>query len=616
MYYLWSRLLITDSIDRPVLQEKPSRVLTQAADRLYSAIQPWKSFLTNAGMMTRRKSPKLALVAAPLAALFLFNSARSLVPDQNNAIPVCGYGIDGRIGQRENGKFIVPLPGWGNYSYAVTTTSDSAQFYFDQGLTMYYSYHMKEAMASFKEAARLDPDCPMAWWGQALAGGPYYNAAHTYTVPAGMPTIVARMNELMLKASPKEKKLIQVMNTRYAFDSGADRKKLNQDYASATRQLISEFNDPDIKMLYVDAIMLIHAWDFWTSEGTPKAWTPEVVDLCDAVLKANPNHPAALHYQIHLTEASRQPQVALANADKLKTQLPGVAHMVHMASHEYQRNGLFAQGVTVNDEADENLLRYDSLAAHLSLVKHSPHYFAVQTYCALTGGMYETGLKDALRCRKSVAPLPENTYDQYLYMLPSLTLVRLGKWHEVSATKAPDETWAYATLLDHFSKGMALVSTGRIAEAKKQSQLLQERLKDPILEKRRIPFNAPRPVAQIADHILVSSILFAEKKSEPAMVSLQRAIALEDQLIYTEPADWPLPARQFLGAYLLQLNKVKEAEVVYRQDLVHHPGNGWSLVGLHKALSRQHKSAELPKIEKAYRVAFSKAERVPAASIY
>ncbi|AKD58697.1 hypothetical protein SD10_21160 [Spirosoma radiotolerans] len=556
------------------------------------------------------------MVAAPLAALFLFNSARSLVFDRNDAIPVCGYGTDGRISPMENGKFIVPLPGWGNHSYKITTSSDSAQFYFDQGLTMYYSYHMKEAMASFKEAARLDPACPMAFWGQALAGGPYYNAAHTYTVPADMPAIVARMNELIANANPKEKKLIQAMNTRYDFATNADRKKLNQAYASATRQLLSEGNDPDIKMLYVDAIMLIHAWDFWTSEGTPKAWTQEVVDLCESVLNEHPDHPAALHYQIHLTEASLKPQVALANADKLKTLLPGVAHMVHMASHEYQRNGLFAQGVTVNDDADDNLLIYDSLAANLSLVKHSPHYFAVQTYCALSGGMYQTGLTDALRCRKSVSPVPENTYDQYLYMLPSLTLVRLGKWSEILATEKPSETWAYASLLDHFSRGMALVGTGKIAEAKKQSQLLEERLKDPILEKRRIPFNAPLPVAKIADHILASAILFAEKKPEQAVTNLQQAISLEDQLIYTEPADWPLPVRQFLGAYLLQLNKVKEAEAVYRQDLVHHPGNGWSLVGLHKALRRQHKSAELAKIETDYRSAFSKAEQIPAASVY
>jgi hypothetical protein len=378
------------------------------------------------------KPTLLALLLPLLVTAFLaLKLAPAPVSDSATSIALCGVGADGRISRMETGKYIVALPGWGAYSYPITTRSDSTQFYFNQGLTMYYSYHMKEAMASFKEAARLDPTCPMAWWGQALAGGPYYNAAHTYTVPPDMIAIVARMNESATFASPKEKRLIQVMNTRYTSDPvDSDRKNLNQAYASGMRQLISEFDDPDIKMLYVDAIMLIHAWDFWTPEGKPKAWTQEVVNLAEGVLKQYPNHPAALHYHIHLTEASDHPEVALANADKLKTLLPGVAHMVHMASHEYQRNGLYDQGVVVNDEADANLLVYDALAAHLGLNKHSPHYFAVQTYCALSGGMYEVGLQDALRCRKSVSPTAQNAYDQYLYMLPSLTLVRLGKWNE------------------------------------------------------------------------------------------------------------------------------------------------------------------------------------------
>ncbi|GAB3971662.1 hypothetical protein GCM10028806_22220 [Spirosoma terrae] len=32
------------------------------------------------------------------------------------------------------------------------------------------------------------------------------------------------------------------------------------------------------------------------------------------------------------------------------------------------------------------------------------------------------------------------------------------------------------------------------------------------------------------------------------------------------------------------MKKMKEAEAVYWQDLVHNPGNGWSMVGLHKVL--------------------------------
>ncbi|UHG94253.1 hypothetical protein [Spirosoma oryzicola] len=567
--------------------------------------------------MNHRRFLYVLCLIALLTTVFAFHAAYDPISKRSEGIPVCGFGSDGPINPMENGKFIVALPGWGHYSYKISTRIDSAQFYFDQGLTMYYSYHMKEAVASFKEVTRLDPTCPMGYWGQALAGGPYYNSAHLYTVPQDMMVVLARMNELVPYANPKEKRLIQVMNTRYSADpADAQRKKLNQAYAKASRQLLKEYDDPDSKMFYVDAVMLIHAWDFWTPDGKPRAWTQEVVDLCESVLKQYPNHPAALHYHIHLTEASRHPESALANADKLRAQLPGVAHMVHMASHEYQRNGLFAQGVVVNDLADENLLQYDSLAAHLGLVKHSPHYFAVQTYCALSGGMYQTGLRNALRCRKSVAPRAENTYDQYLYMLPAMTLVRLGKWNEVLTTVKPSADWTYASLLDHFARGMAYVGLGKTAEAHQYSQLLKQALQDKILEKRRIPFNAPLPVAQIAGHILDASILFADKQHDQAIESLQKAIALEDQLIYTEPSDWPLPARQYLGAYMLALDKAKEAEAVYRQDLIHHPGNGWSLVGLHKALSLQGKRTELERIKAGYQAAFSEAEQIPVSSIF
>ncbi|TFG65660.1 MAG: tetratricopeptide repeat protein, partial [Nitrospirales bacterium] len=66
----------------------------------------------------------------------------------------------------------------------------------------------------------------------------------------------------------------------------------------------------------------------------------------------------------------------------------------------------------------------------------------------------------------------------------------------------------------------------------------------------------------------------------------------EDDLHYTEPKDWYLPPRQVLGAILLKAGKPVEAEQVYRQDLVAHPQNGWSLFGLVQSLDAQGKVDE------------------------
>ena len=70
---------------------------------------------------------------------------------------------------------IPPIPGAGIYKWKISTKNDSAQFYFNQGINMYYSFHIIEAMASFKKAAKFDPGNGMIYWAQALAYGPNIN---------------------------------------------------------------------------------------------------------------------------------------------------------------------------------------------------------------------------------------------------------------------------------------------------------------------------------------------------------------------------------------------------------------------------------------------------------
>lgn len=534
-------------------------------------------------------------------------------------IAVCGPSNQDLQAPLLNGKYIVALPGWGNFSYKVSTSSDSSQFYFDQGLNLYYGYHFKEAVASFREAARIDSTNVMAFWGQALAMGPYYNAAHTYSKPAEVAQALFKMNSLTAHATGKEKLLIDAMNARYSNDpSDARRAELNQAYSDKLKKLVTDYPDEnEFKLLYIDSQMLMHAWDFWKKDGTSKPWTPELVALCEKALKVNPKHPAALHYYIHLTEASRHPEVALASAEALRDLLPGVAHMVHMASHEYERNGLYAEGVEVNNLADDALLNYDMLARNLSLNKHSPHYFAVQSYCALTAGMYSDAMRYAQRCRQSVAPKPETTYDQYLYMLPVMAQVRMGKWQQIlSDSVIPSPTWSYASLLSDFAKGIAFANTGRPDSAAARLESLKIKAKDPVLTKRRIPFNSPVEIAAIAEKVLEGVVGISRGERAKGIAALEEAVKLEDKLIYTEPKDWPLPARQFLGAYLLNSGKAALAEKVYLDDLIYNPSNGWSLLGLSQSLKAQGKTKQIAGIKAKYERAFAKAEQIPAGSVF
>jgi tetratricopeptide (TPR) repeat protein len=70
-----------------------------------------------------------------------------------------------------------------------------------------------------------------------------------------------------------------------------------------------------------------------------------------------------------------------------------------------------------------------------------------------------------------------------------------------------------------------------------------------------------------------------------AIASFERAVSIEDALVYDEPEPLPFAARHWLGAALLESNRYGDAERVYREELVDHPHNGWSLFGLQKALA-------------------------------
>ncbi len=549
---------------------------------------------------------------------FVTNSSRIKISRLPDPLVGCSPIEISEKGIGADGKFIPPLPGWGNHSYLISTKKDSAQFYFNQGFTMYFSYQFGEAKASFKEAARFDPDCPMTYWGEALSMGPPYNGAHLFKIRKGTGDVLSAMNKNKSNGSAKEMMLTEVMNQRYSADTlDLHRKELNTAYAAGMKMLMKKYpEDLDIAALYVDAMMLIHPWDFWNNDGSPKTWTPELVNICEHILHEQPLHPAALHYYIHVTEASRNPQVALASADILKDLLPNVPHMVHMSSHEYERNGLFAKGVSVNEIADRNIMLYDSLSK-LFKGRHSSHYFAVQTWCAMSGNMYQKTMPLAYRCRNSVHPAYRETDDQAKYSMPLMAYVRMGKWDEIIADSIlPNKEWPLANVLYNFSKGMAFARKGKLEEAGKFLNRLRFYEQDSILKVVDTPFNAPVKMSVIADHILAASIFFEEKKYEQSLSLLKQAILIEDSQVYSEPKDWLIPTRQFLGAYLLLLKKPIQAEQVYREDLQWNPGNGWSALGLYQSLLAQGKAGQSSDYRKIYLKSFSASDSIPPASVY
>ena len=407
-------------------------------------------------------------------------------------------------------KGIGVLPGWGNYRWKIGTKNDSAQFYFNQGINLYYAFHIIESMASFKKAQWFDENNAMIYWGQALAYGPNINDFAYAATPDAFDAAQKAVS-FKDKCTAKEKALIEAMSLRYSSDSTVSRESLNQLYAGAMKKSYSYFkHDADIAALYADALMLQHPWDYWKHNGNAEPWTAEILSVLEAVMSKNAEHPGANHYYIHAVEASTNPQRALPSAARLGTLMPGVAHMVHMPSHIYIRSGNYQEGIKVNEMSVKGYNNY--LALYPDVQNNVPlyliHNLHMQTACAMMRANYKYSNKSAIDCTQSFdtsflsMPVPFGTYMQYLYMAPTINNVRFGKWDIILNAASPQDHHIYAKLLWHWSRGMAFARKNNLTEANNELKIIREKMKAPDMLVIMQPFNAPADAAKVAEKIL------------------------------------------------------------------------------------------------------------------
>src|ERR1700722_8971321 len=186
--------------------------------------------------------------------------------------------------------------GLGGVTYRITTANEPAQSYFNQGLRLTYAFNHGEAQRAFRKAQKLDPDCAMCFWGEALVLGPNINLP--MQEDAVGPAFAAAEKALMLapKATPREQALIGALSTRYARDAKADRVPLDAAYASAMEKVAAQFpDDNEIAVLYAESVMDLSPWNYWQPGGhAPNEQSGPIVPTLDRVLARNPNHPVLM----------------------------------------------------------------------------------------------------------------------------------------------------------------------------------------------------------------------------------------------------------------------------------------------------------------------------------
>lgn len=503
----------------------------------------------------------------------------------------------------------------GDFHHEIETDVPEAQTYFDQGMVLAFGFNHAEATRSFREAQRLDPDCAMCYWGEALVLGPNINAAMPEDNVAPAWAALQKAREHTDHATPRHRAYIEALAARYRPEPLEDRSELDLAYADAMRKLAEAHpEDYDAQSLFAEALMDTTPWDYWTEDNQPKEETRELLRTLERVLARKPSHPLANHLYIHVVEKAH-PEWGVAAAERVGDLAPDAGHLVHMPSHIFIRLARYEDANRANEraiEADRSYIAqcHAQGVYALGYVPHNHHFLWFGK--AMTGESQST-LAAARHTRDHVDPEmmrePGLGALQHYYTLPIWTYVRFGLWDEALAEPEPAEDLKYPRGVWHFARGMALARTGKPDSAQKELDALARLAGDESLSKVTIwELNDTQSLLEIAVEVLGAAVSQARGDLSLAESRLRDAVRLEDALVYDEPPTWFIPPRQLLGAVLLAADKPAEAEEVYRRELEIYPDNGWSLYGLSQALETQGKTEEAHESRQRFEQAWAQAD--------
>ena len=457
--------------------------------------------------------------------------------------------------------------GLGNFTKPMSSTSQEAQAFFDQGFQMMYAFAKAEAVRSFRESWKRDADCAICYWGEAWAWGSYLNSPMNAEEAPHAYAAIQQALGLKGRATAKERALVDAMAVRYVETFDAT-KRVEQDraYAEAMKRVADAYpDDLEIATLYADALFLLEP-----RRGSRDVNDPNVQRLHQAleqILSRDMRHPGACHLYIHATESTVVPGRAEVCAEFLGQSIPGASHINHMPSHTWNEVGRWGDSVRANLQAWHSDLKAAIGEGFAIYPEHNLHML-------LYAASYDGQGAVAMRAGKDYAKLTGDSFYQVL------TLMRFGRFDEVlEVTSRPKADiqgalWDMAQGYAHLKQGHVDFAHLYLARVKKSADTSTAAFR----------VHSAKNLLGIAAGIPEGEMQRVAGDIDAAIATFTRAADTQAALVYDEPEPLPFSASHWLGAALLEAKRFDEAEAVYRAELKDHPRNGWSLLGLQQAL--------------------------------
>lgn len=530
-------------------------------------------------------------------------------------------------------KFQAPKFNYVPFNFPITTTSEQAQTMFNQGMLLYYGFEWGESTRSFKEAARLDPNCAMCYWGVALSLGSKMNAPTIGTEYKQARDAIQTALSMQKHTNQMERALIKALALRFAhlpqqhptmktnksstfschnadskFDASTKLEKLK--YANAMEKVCLKFPNNNVKTLHAYALI---EWGFWNVFPENKLLTYRIAKILESVIKNDPMHVGANHYYIHIIEPSSEPARALVSADRFKALAPNTEHLVHMPAHIYFLTGRFHEASEANQRAIEAFKVYDATCLQQGF-QPEINYLYFHNYDFLRSSASMEGRKQlALSAAQQMVQPPfaqwfkNEASLQWFIPIPWFVQARFGVWDELLKAPKPEDKYQYALGMWHYVRGMAYVHlNNQIAKANKENaaleKIIQIKPSDKILGDKGVK------LLKLAQHVLLAFIADANSNEKATISNLEAAMKIQDTLGYHEPPDWYFPVSEALGDAYLKWGHGKAALRIYHKNLKELPQNGWGLFGLANTFRQLGKPEKANAVDAQFKAAWKNAD--------
>lgn len=498
------------------------------------------------------------------------------------------------------------MKGQGDIYFAITTTSPEAQKFFDQGVAQMHSFWANEAERSFLQAAALDPDAPMPWWGVSMVAAGDYRPRHQLerdgpakpgakTKPIELKggqlraqeaaLKAVRLSEISGKATEVEKLYIASIAARRQVKDG-QAKDLNEAYIAGLRAILAAYPDEVEAGTYL-ALHLMRGYTL--PDRAPREGTMEAVNLLRALAVKFPDHAGVHHYIIHGWEGATFAAEAWPSCERYPQLVTNIPHALHMPGHIWAQTGRWKEGEKSFQDAAVNEIGYMNADALYGNYHHAHNIeFLITTYGF--DGRYD----EAVSAARGLMAFPENprqaadlddSYTAYRMGWFGLmrTLVTFEKWNEILdgktlpvLDKPREQAWR------HWALGVAYANKGNARKARGEYKLMELAMKEfPAKVDKPIP-----PPLKVAQEELAGQIAIAQKHTEKGLKLLAEAGAHERALRYTEPPSYPRPVLDALGKRASAAGKADAAIAAWHGALEQTPGDPRAQKGLNSATQR------------------------------